>query len=45
MSAAQRHNATVVGKGAKVVVLSHGFGTDQRVWKHMVPALSKRYRC
>ncbi|GAV58756.1 LOW QUALITY PROTEIN: Abhydrolase_6 domain-containing protein, partial [Cephalotus follicularis] len=28
------HNVKVVGSGEKVIVLGHGFGTDQSVWKH-----------
>ncbi|KAF7130567.1 hypothetical protein RHSIM_Rhsim10G0104400 [Rhododendron simsii] len=33
------HNAKVLGSGQKTVVLAHGFGTDQSVWRHLVPHL------
>ncbi|CAN0877994.1 Probable esterase KAI2 [Linum grandiflorum] len=36
------HNVKVVssgGGGGQVIVLGHGFGTDQSVWKHLVPHL------
>lgn len=38
------HNVKVVGSGQQVIVLSHGFGTDQSVWKHLVPHLIDGYR-
>uniref|UniRef100_P0DXI6 Karrikin insensitive 2 receptor IA n=1 Tax=Petunia hybrida TaxID=4102 RepID=KI2IA_PETHY len=34
----------VIGSGEKTVVLGHGFGTDQSVWKHLVPYLVEDYR-
>ncbi|XP_073525417.1 uncharacterized protein [Phyllobates terribilis] len=38
------HNVKVVGGGEQVIVLGHGFGTDQSVWKHLVPHLVDDYR-
>nr|GMD58610.1 probable esterase KAI2 [Ipomoea batatas] len=35
----EAHNVRVVGSGPRTVVLAHGFGTDQSVWKHLVPHL------
>ncbi|KAM1519724.1 hypothetical protein ACFX1Z_022495 [Malus domestica] len=32
----EAHNVRVVGSGQQVLVLAHGFGTDQSVWKHLV---------
>lgn len=41
----EAHNLRVVGKGKRgVIVLAHGFGTDQSVWKHLVPHLVADYR-
>ena len=40
----EAHNVNVVGSGEKVVVLAHGFGTDQSVWKYLVPHLVEEYR-
>ncbi|GFP78921.1 probable esterase kai2 [Phtheirospermum japonicum] len=38
------HNVRVLGSGETTVVLGHGFGTDQSVWKHLVPHLVDQYR-
>ena len=38
------HNVKVLGSGEKTVVLGHGFGTDQSLWKHLVPHLVDEYR-
>jgi pimeloyl-ACP methyl ester carboxylesterase len=41
----EAHNLRVVGEGRRgVIVLAHGFGTDQSVWKHLVPHLVADYR-
>ncbi len=33
----RRHNVTVGGCGHKALILGHGFGTDQRVWRRIRP--------
>lgn len=38
------HNVTIVGDGDQYVVLSHGFGSDQTVWKYLLPYLVSDYR-
>jgi len=40
----EAHNVRIVGRGNEIVVLAHGFGTDQSVWKHLVPHLVDDYR-
>ncbi|EEF37463.1 probable esterase KAI2 [Ricinus communis] len=35
----EAHNVKILGTGEQVIVLAHGFGTDQSVWKHLVPHL------
>ncbi|CAN8328335.1 unnamed protein product [Cochlearia groenlandica] len=41
----EAHNVKVIGTGTKAtIVLGHGFGTDQSVWKHLVPHLLDDYR-
>lgn len=40
----EAHNVTVLGSGGKIIVLGHGFGCDQSVWKHLVPYLVDDYR-
>lgn len=42
--AEEAHNVKVVGSGDKMVILGHGFGTDQSVWKHLVPHLIDEYK-
>jgi pimeloyl-ACP methyl ester carboxylesterase len=37
---AQRHRARVIGKGPRVVVFSHGLGTDQTSWQSVVDQLT-----
>ncbi|CAA0833454.1 Probable esterase KAI2 [Striga hermonthica] len=38
------HNVSIVGSGETTVVLSHGYGTDQSVWKLLVPHLMDDYK-
>ncbi|KAD3640890.1 hypothetical protein E3N88_30113 [Mikania micrantha] len=37
---AEAHNVKVIGEGQETVVLGHGFGTDQSLWKHLLPDLA-----
>lgn len=40
-----RHNVTVVGpESGPLVMLAHGFGCDQNLWRLVVPALARRFR-
>jgi sigma-B regulation protein RsbQ len=40
-----RNNVTVTGKAdGPVVMLAHGFGCDQNMWRLVVPALAARFR-
>ncbi|KAL9245827.1 hypothetical protein vseg_019432 [Gypsophila vaccaria] len=40
----EAHNVKTLGTGNQVIVLAHGFGTDQSVWKHLVPHLVDSYK-
>ncbi|OAY33660.1 probable esterase KAI2 [Manihot esculenta] len=40
----QAHNVNVLGSGEQAIVLCHNFGTDQSVWKYLVPYLLEDYR-
>ncbi|EPS64213.1 hydrolase, alpha/beta fold family protein, partial [Genlisea aurea] len=40
----EAHNVRVLGSGHRVILLAHGFGTDQSVWKHLAPHLVTEYR-
>lgn len=44
MSLFEVHNVRVTGSGEEVVVLGHGFGTDQCVWRQVIPYLIDDYR-
>jgi sigma-B regulation protein RsbQ len=40
----KRNNVTVVGKGDQPMLLAHGFGCDQNMWRFIVPAFEEDYR-
>ncbi|KAL8231251.1 hypothetical protein R6Q57_001029 [Mikania cordata] len=40
----QAHNVKILGSGHRTILLAHGFGTDQSVWKHLVPHLVEDYK-
>ncbi|KAL3525629.1 hypothetical protein ACH5RR_014001 [Cinchona calisaya] len=40
----EAHNVKVLGSGIPTIVLAHGFGSDQSLWKHLVPHLVEDYR-
>ncbi|WP_147803193.1 alpha/beta fold hydrolase [Alkalicoccus halolimnae] len=42
-SCKSRNSVQVYGAGEKVLMLAHGFGTDQQVWHRLVPELKKNY--
>ncbi len=45
MDTRSRHHVTVVGKNdGPVLVLAHGFGCDQNMWRLVVPALAEHFR-
>jgi sigma-B regulation protein RsbQ len=39
-----RNNVRLVGSGSRTLVLAHGFGTEQSVWKSQVEDLSRDFR-
>lgn len=45
MNVFARHNVVVTGReGAPVVLLAHGFGCDQNLWRLVVPLLAEEFR-
>ncbi|MFL6415636.1 MAG: alpha/beta fold hydrolase [Bryobacteraceae bacterium] len=44
MDVYQRNNINVEGSGSKTMLLAHGFGCDQNVWRFIVPAFADEYR-
>lgn len=43
-AAISRNNVRVQGQGPATLVFGHGFGTDQRAWRHVAPAFAERSR-
>jgi sigma-B regulation protein RsbQ len=41
--ALQRNNVKVTGAGKQTLVFAHGYGCDQNMWRHVVPAFSGDY--
>jgi len=39
----KRNNVTIHGNGVSIIVLAHGFGCDQRMWRFVLPALTEKY--
>lgn len=44
MSAIDRNNVKVFGKGNRPIMFSHGFGCDQNMWRFVAPAFENDYR-
>jgi sigma-B regulation protein RsbQ len=40
----QRNNVRVLGKGPRTMILAHGFGCDQGMWRHLIPAFENDFR-
>ncbi|HJQ12442.1 MAG TPA: alpha/beta hydrolase [Gemmatimonadaceae bacterium] len=40
----KRNNVHVVGNGTQPMLLAHGFGCDQNMWRFIVPAFADDYR-
>ncbi len=41
---AHRNNVQVIGAGSKTLLLAHGFGCDQNMWRFVLPGLADDYR-
>jgi sigma-B regulation protein RsbQ len=40
----QRHNINIIGNGNKTMVLAHGYGCDQNMWRYLTPHFQDEYR-
>lgn len=40
----RRNNVHLEGSGARTMMLAHGFGCDQTMWRYLAPRLSKHFR-
>lgn len=39
-----RNNVKVIGTGSKTLMLAHGFGCDQNMWRFITPSLEKKFK-
>lgn len=44
MTLQKRNNVNISGSGSATMILSHGFGCDQTMWKLLLPHLASRFR-
>ena len=44
MSVLRRNNVTVSGLGSKAMLLAHGYGCDQNMWRFITPAFATDYK-
>jgi sigma-B regulation protein RsbQ len=44
MTAIQRNNVKVLGRGEKTLLLAHGYGCDQNMWRFITPAFWEDYQ-
>lgn len=44
MSAVERNNVHVQGRGSRAMVFAHGFGCDQSMWRHVAPAFEDEFQ-
>jgi sigma-B regulation protein RsbQ len=44
MSACERNNVTVVGRGHQPMIFAHGYGCDQNMWRFLTPAFEDDYK-
>ena len=40
----KRNNVKVIGDGNKTLMLAHGFGCDQNMWRYVVPVFEEKYK-
>jgi sigma-B regulation protein RsbQ len=39
-----RNHVNIIGKGSRVMLLAHGFGCDQNMWRFITPAFEENYK-
>ncbi|MEZ0604109.1 alpha/beta fold hydrolase [Paraburkholderia sp. IW21] len=44
MTISKRNNVRISGSGKRTMVLAHGFGCDQSMWRYLVPSFHGEYR-
>ena len=44
MTATHRNNVKVTGSGPRTLMFAHGYGCDQSMWRHVLPAFASDFR-
>ncbi len=44
MSVITRNNVKIEGQGTQAMILAHGYGCDQHMWRYVTPAFANDYR-
>ncbi|MGV3540214.1 MAG: alpha/beta fold hydrolase [Rufibacter sp.] len=44
MTAVERNNVMVKGKGQRPMIFAHGYGCDQNMWRYITPAFEEEYK-
>lgn len=44
MNTLQKNNVKITGKGQQPMLLAHGYGCDQNMWRHITPAFEEDYK-
>jgi sigma-B regulation protein RsbQ len=44
LSNLKRNNVRITGRGPRTLILAHGFGCDQNMWRHVVPEFEDKFR-
>jgi sigma-B regulation protein RsbQ len=44
MTEAEKHNVRISGSGTRPIVLAHGFGCDQNMWRYVTPAFENDFK-
>src|ERR1700761_5072018 len=44
MSVLERNNVKIIGRGPRTMMLAHGYGCDQDMWRLITPSFENEYR-
>lgn len=44
MKATHRNNVRVTGSGSRTLIFAHGYGCDQSMWRHVLPAFESDFK-
>jgi sigma-B regulation protein RsbQ len=44
MGSLERNNVKVSGTGRRTLMLAHGYGCDQSMWRHVTPSFEKDFK-